>query len=605
MFNAENLNLKVNNSFDNNNVHLPESYIFAGMLTKYVLVFRIYLLANLLFNNFLGLNAQAPWTEESFRSPLDGTLDISGTFCEIRSHHFHTGIDIRTGGVEGKPIYAIADGYVSRINVSTYGYGKAIYITHPNGLTSVYAHLSAFHPSIHQALRSKQYEVQSWEVDFKPDSGALPVKKGQIIAYGGNTGSSLGPHLHFEIRRTHTQDWINPLLIGLPYKDTKAPQFKRLRVYASNDSMLHERKHKDYTLKLTQSGQYAIADGSTVRASGFVGLGVDVQDFQDLSGFRNDIHQMKVTAAGVLIYHIRFDSLPNAFARYSNAHADFFEYMTNSKRIHRAFRLPNLPLNNYLTLVNHGILHSHKQSTIPITVEISDFKNNTSKLVFSLQLDPPGATLTHSHQHIGYRSSHFLSLPPVTVRIPEGAFYEDVDVEFKLYDTLNKFKLPYLHLGNMHTPVHKEIDVEFEFSSLPEEWHGKLVLIHFNHKNKPRTYELRHQNQLHHAKIKDLGLFTLWPDLAAPLIYGGNMKDSSTLSVQTTLKLYIDDDLSGIRNYSCKMDNEWFLMEYEYKDKLLYHKSEGRIAPGWHRFEFQVEDMVGNRSTYTCSILFT
>lgn len=602
MFNAENLNLKVNNSLLNYQLPLKHSCIFVSMTRKHLIYFIHGILIFLVISN---LNySQSILPTENIRSPLDGTLDISGTFCEIRSNHFHTGVDLRTGGVEGKPVYAIADGYVSRININTYGYGNAVYITHPNGLTSVYAHLSAFNPAIHAVLREKQYQLRSWEVDFKPDSNLLNVKKGDVIAYSGNSGGSLGPHLHFEIRRTETEEWINPLLLNLPYKDSKAPQFKRLRVYVSNDSLLHERTYKDYTLKLFSSGNYGVADGSPVKASGFVGFGVDVQDFQDLSGFRNDIHQMKLIVNRQVIYHIQFDSIPITHARYVNAHTDYQEYMVNNKRIHRAFQLVNLPLTNYLQLINRGILSSSVKKTIPITIEISDFKGNKAKLVFDLHIEPSGKAVTHSHQHINCQLSHFISLSPVTVRISEGTFYEDVDVEFKLYDTLNVYKLPYLRLGNVYTPVHKEIDIEVELNTIPDAWEDKLVLIQFNYKNKPKAYELRHQNQTYYARIKDLGLFTLWPDVKAPVIYGGNMKDSSSLSINTTLEIKVEDNLSGIRKFDCYMDDEWFLMEYDYKKNLLFHKAEGRVTPGWHRFLIQVEDIVGNKSSYTCSIFF-
>lgn len=539
-----------------------------------------------------------------FRNPLDGVLDISGTFCEIRSNHFHAGIDIRTGGVEGKPVYAIGDGYISRMQVGPYGYGKVLYITHPNGFTSVYAHLQKFSKPFHNYLRSQQYEQKSWEVDITLKPGELPVKKGEIIALSGNTGSSQGPHLHFEIRKTRNNQLVNPLLFGFSYKDTSPPQFKKLRLYYSNDSNLHERKHIDYSVKKDASGKYVLVSEAKPEISGFLGIGVEVQDLQDLSGFRNDIYWLKVIAGGKLIYHIRFDSLPYDYGRYSNAHADYWEYVMNSSRIHRAFRLPNLPLDNYLHLVNNGILHVREKKTIPISIEIADFKNNRAILEFSVNLSPPNGLPNHSHQHLSWNNAHFLSIYGISIKLEEGTLYEDVDLEFKSYDTLNKFGLPYVRIGNIKMPVHKEFDVEFELPGIKKEWEDKLVLVWFNAKNQPKTYALKLQNERYFAQIKELGLFTIWPDLIAPVITPVNFKDSSSISLQSIMKVKVVDDLSGIRNYKAYLDNEWLLMEYEYKENLLFYLPENRITPGWHQWALIVEDNVGNTAEYTANLYF-
>ncbi len=538
-----------------------------------------------------------------FRNPLDIELDISGTFCEIRSNHFHGGIDIRTAGVVGKPVYSIGDGYVSRIQVSAYGYGKSLYITHPNGYTSVYAHLQKFSEPLHQYLRARQYEQKSWEVDITPVQGELLVKKGELIAISGNTGSSQGAHLHFEIRKTRNNQWVNPLLFGFDYKDSSPPQFKKLRLYYSNDSNLHERKHVDYTVKKDASGKYVLVSDSEPEIFGFMGIGVEVQDFHDLSRFRNDIYWMKVQAAGQLIYHIRFDSLPYEYGRFSNAHADYYEYMVNNSRIHRAFKLPNLPL-HYLHLVNNGILYVNERKTVPVRIEIADFKNNRSVLEFSVNLSPATGKPDHTHYHLCWSNAHFLSIYGVSVKLEEETLYEDIDLEFKYSDTLNSYALPYFQIGNNTMPVQKEFKIEFELPRIKKEWQNKLVLVWFNTKNQPKTYELKLQNERYFARVKELGLFTIWPDLKAPVITPINFKDSSTITNQSILKVNITDDLSGIKSYRAYIDNEWFLMEYEYKENMLFHLPENRITPGWHSLVLVVEDYAGNTSEYTANLLF-
>lgn len=171
----------------------------------------------------IGMQAQQV-TESEFRSPFDFPLLLSANFGELRPNHFHNGLDIKTQGVTGKPIHSIADGYVSRVMVLHGGYGQAIFVTHPNGLTSLYGHVVSFAPAVQQYVRAYQYEHQTFTCDLTFDPAQFPVKAGDLIAMSGNEGSSAGPHLHLELRKTDTGEYIDPM----PYfksllKDSKAP----------------------------------------------------------------------------------------------------------------------------------------------------------------------------------------------------------------------------------------------------------------------------------------------------------------------------------------------------------------------------------------------
>ena len=184
------------------------------------------------------LMSQNNYPKYDFRSPVGFPVLLSGSFGEVRKNHFHSGIDIRTDGESGKPVYAISDGYVSRINISAVGFGKAIYITHPNGYTSVYGHLSRFNNVIGSWIKNRQYQKESFEIDITAEPDVLPVRKGEIIAYSGNSGSSAGPHVHFEIRDTPTQETINPLLFGIPVRDNIPPVISNIKIYPLNENSL-------------------------------------------------------------------------------------------------------------------------------------------------------------------------------------------------------------------------------------------------------------------------------------------------------------------------------------------------------------------------------
>ena len=170
-----------------------------------------------------------PHPQGYFRNPFDSAILLSGSFCELRNNHLHGGLDIRTGGWEGWEVKSIADGYVSRIKVSPYGYGKALYITHPNGYTSVYGHLKEYSGAIANAVKDAQYARRQYEIEIFPKAGELKVEKGQVVAISGNTGGSRGPHLHFEIRDRAGQS-VNPMLFGLDVADTLPPVLKRMVV---------------------------------------------------------------------------------------------------------------------------------------------------------------------------------------------------------------------------------------------------------------------------------------------------------------------------------------------------------------------------------------
>ena len=235
-------------------------------------------------------NPQSPYPKNYFRSPVDFGIFLSGSFGEVRKNHFHSGIDIRTEGATGKPVRAVADGYVQRINVSPVGFGKALYIVHPNGFTSVYGHLDRFNSKIGAWSRAEQYKQESFALDISLQPGVLPVKKGDIIAYSGNSGSSGGPHLHFEIRDAGTQETINPLLFGLSVKDMVPPKIYSIRIYPFDDNGLVNFADNPCSRDVSGSdGRYFIKSKDTVRVSGNIIFGIEAFDYLNDSELKTGI----------------------------------------------------------------------------------------------------------------------------------------------------------------------------------------------------------------------------------------------------------------------------------------------------------------------------
>jgi len=267
-----------------------------------------------------------------FRSPIDFTPSLSGTFAEIRSGHFHSGIDYRTQGVEGKPLYAAADGFVSRIRISPVGFGKAIYIEHPNGFTTVYAHVRNFAPLIQQYIIKEQYRRESFDVDLYPEPRSMPVKKGEIIAWSGNSGSSSGPHLHFEIRHTHNQNPINPKLFGFNILDDIPPVMQALKIYPANPYTTINGQAQSAVFDLDGgSGRFRLIQNQMINIAGDVAFGIQAFDKQNHSNFRNGIVVLNVFIDEEHVFSYRNDEFAFAETRYVNAVIDYDEFVRNRR----------------------------------------------------------------------------------------------------------------------------------------------------------------------------------------------------------------------------------------------------------------------------------
>ncbi|MBT8321665.1 MAG: M23 family metallopeptidase, partial [Eudoraea sp.] len=260
---------------------------------------------------------QSQYPKEVFRSPLDIPIILAGTFGELRSNHFHSGIDIKTQQRQGLPVFSIADGTITRIKISHWGYGKALYIAHPNGYTSVYAHLKKFSPEIEEYVKKIQYQKQSYEVELFPDFGEIKVKKDSVVAYSGNTGGSSGPHLHFEIRNSINEKPTNPLLYGLEVRDATNPSLVSLHAYPlSQEAQVNQSNER---VQLSYSKQ---ADGTylaeKVKALGTIGFGVNAFDRQDLAANKNGVFAIEQRVNGKVYTDFDFDSFSFSETRYIN-----------------------------------------------------------------------------------------------------------------------------------------------------------------------------------------------------------------------------------------------------------------------------------------------
>lgn len=315
-----------------------------------------------------------------FRSPLDIPLYLSGNFGELRSNHFHTGLDIKTEGREGLNVYATADGWVSRIKVSAVGYGLIVYIDHSNGYTTTYAHLSSFNQRIEDYTRLKQYQLRSFEVDFPVAKGEIPVINSEIIGYSGNSGGSGGPHLHFEIRDSKTELAINPLLFGFDIADDVKPSINSWRAYSLNNNSMVDRSASTVVDVDGKNGRYERTKKDSIFVHGEIGFALHCTDM--LSGTANKcgIYSIQFYVDDTLIHQQEMEQLDFNKGRYLNAHTDYKQFKRNKSSIHKCYLEPNNKLTIYPFSKNRGRVIFTDNRPHAIRFVVKDAYGNSSEL---------------------------------------------------------------------------------------------------------------------------------------------------------------------------------------------------------------------------------
>ena len=539
--------------------------------------------------------SQNIYPKDYFRSPLDIQLVLAGTFAELRSNHFHSGIDIKTQQREGLKIYSTADGYVSRIKIAHYGYGKALYITHPNGYTTVYAHLQSFSPKIEAYIKKHQYENETFEIERFPDSDALIVKKGEVVAYSGNSGSSGGPHLHYEIRDNNERP-INPMLFGVDIDDTTKPIITDVYAYPIGDDahINHSNKKQKLRLIRTNDGDYSVEN---IEAYGKIGFAIASTDRQDLAANKNGLYNIQSRFNGNLCFELNYKRFSFDETRHLNRLIDFEHYKTHKLRLQKLFREANNPLSLYGDLDNDGYIYVEDNTASVYKVRVTDFKDNDSWLYINLK-GVRSDTVQQADKlvtpyYIYANQTHHLNEGRVEVVFPNETFYDDFFIDFKMKnDTL------VLHKDII--PVKKYFNINFDISDYKSEDTDKLYIARLvGYNDYPLYSSTKRKGNMLTTSTRTLGKYTLAKDTISPIIKPVNVSKGKWLSKYRFLKIKIDDKETGISNYRATVNGKWILMEYDPKKKLLvYDFNDQVITETKNNLKLIVTDNVGNSSTF-------
>lgn len=528
-----------------------------------------------------------------FRKPLDIPIYLSGTFGELRGNHFHAGLDIKTQQREGIKIYTAAEGYVSRIKISHWGYGKAIYITHPNGYTTVYAHLKKFNKRIEAYIKKQQYKKESFEIQLFPSAATLPISKDEMIAYSGSTGGFVGPHLHFEIRDTKTEKPINPMFFGITVNDSKKPRINTLIGYPlSNNSHINKLGDKhQISLYKAKNGDLI---SKKINAHGPISFGINAYDQLDGAYNKNGLYSLKMLVNGKKIHEFNANSFSFYESRYINLLIDYERYSTLKQRIQKCYIEPLNKLSMYKPN-SKGIINVKDSLTYNVEIIAKDFKGNTQKvkipIVGKKNVDIVKKEEKITPYKINYKEYKKITKNGVTVAFPSYSFFQDFYLDFKVEDSIAFIHKPIY-------PLHKKFTVTFNVSKYSEEAKKKMYIAYFDSKNKSSFEPTTKEGDIFYTSTRSLGKYGLLSDTKNPIVVPNNFKNEQWLTNFKTLKVKIADNESGIKSYRSEIDGQWILMEYNVKLGLLtYNLSDRKFETAKHNLKLVVTDNVGNTTT--------
>lgn len=572
---------------------------------------RLLMIGLMLLAQHVWVQAQTDFPQDYFRAPVDFRMLLSGTFGELRSNHFHSGIDIKTGGATGKPLLAVADGYVSRVSVSAGGFGKAVYIDHPNGYTSVYGHCDRFADSLARWVRAEQYRLESFAVNLFPEPEQFKIKRGQVIALSGNSGSSGGPHLHFELRTTADEIPVNPLLFGFDIRDFTRPTLQRMKIYPVGNNSFVRGRNKVTEFALAGWGlDYRLKDGDTISLAGTFYFGIDAYDRLNDSDNKNGVFAVRLVVDSTEHYGHRMQQFSFDESRYINSMIDYEDFSRRKVRFQKTYIAPGNKLSVYETTTNRGLIYFNDGKLHRLQYVVEDANCNASVLTFYVQAAVPD-----------FRNAMQMTVNPKPVRVfewdtdneflaenfrlelPRGTLYDTLSFTFSQSPAGKSFYTPLYKVHHVGVPMHDYGKIYLKPQQLPASHKSKALVVQVPPKGDLIPVGGKWEDGWLVASIRSFGNYSVVIDSVAPSIAAVNIANGKNVSGQKNITFRIHDALSGIADYRGTINGEWILMDYDAKNKLLVYTIDARMPKGGSLLKLEVTDERGNKKTYQAKLV--
>ncbi len=529
-----------------------------------------------------------------FRSPLAIPPQASGTFGELRSTHLHAGDDYRTQQRTGLPIAAVADGYVSRVRVQLGGGGNSVYINHPNGFTSVYLHMLEFNPQLAAIVKAKQYEQERFDVDIPLDSTAVLLKKGDQVGLTGNSGSSEGPHLHFELRDTETDAPLNPQLFGLKFPDNIAPTIGGITLYDLEDEPFGE---------YTPRRHLSMADRQTIRVSGRFGIGINTTDKHNGTTFNNGVYSIELFLDSEPISTVLFEELSFATSRAIHSYIDYPYYILKRTRIQKSFKDPNNPINIFHFLEGDGSITLADNLEHTLMYRVRDAHGNTTTHTLKVKNDPsytPDRQRTTGTAMFRYDRENRFAADHIEVILPPNVLYDHLHFKYHQGARPKGSYSMVQHVHNRLVPLFESYELRIRpDSTLTDALKPKAIIVD----ERGGSHGGNFDDGWVRTKTRAFGSFHIAVDTVSPTIQPQNISAGKDMGALRRVDFKISDNLSGIQSFRGYIDNEWVLMEYDPKSRSLWHVFEDSLPKGKHRFRLEVVDWKDNQQVYEASFL--
>ncbi len=533
-----------------------------------------------------------------FRNPLNIPISLAGNFGELRPNHYHMGLDIRTNHRENLPVYAAADGYIAHIKVEPAGFGQAVYINHPNGYTTVYGHLNEFFPALAAYVKRQQYSQETWKIFLDIPPNMFPVKKGDLIAYSGNTGGSEAPHVHFEIRSTAEDENKNPMLFGMPIQDNTAPVILRLAVYDRTKS-IYEQSPKIFPVRKFGS-VYSIRNGIITVNSPKISFAISAFDTESGTSNRNGIYEADLFEDDNPVIGFQMDNISYDNTRNVNAHIDYKTKINGGPFLQQLFQLYGYVNSIYHQVSGDGVIDVSDGAIHSIKIEVKDPLGNRSVLQYKLQYKPA----SESDWQAAGKKFYPMMLDGFETNdcafyIGEKCLYDSVHINYSSSAATSPNVISMVNtIGATYIPLQDSFLVRIKTNAnLSPDKKNKTVMERFAG-SKRDVRKVEWQNDWASARFRDFGNFQLVVDEEPPVIIPVRFRDGANLNRASRIVFTVRDNMGSFKNFRAELDGNWLRFTNDKGISFIY-KFDEHCTRGNHELKISVEDEAGNVAVKT------